>query len=1012
MLPIRLVSAGLGLRKAGRALASAVVVATFCCAPSSALNPEWRLYQYGHRAWKVGDTLPAGGVNSITQDAQGYLWLGTTNGLLRFDGVRFTRWDSLSGTPLTGAILSLLADRDGSLWIGTTDGLRNWDHQRLSSYAEKQREMVVYSMTQDRDGAVWFTPSLLSSHNDALVCEAFHSKLSCYGDRGAIPFLTPSLASTMDPSGTMWLAESEALIAWRNDSLKIYPSYALRNNTSQAGITALSADSDGSLLVGISKRGFGLGLQRFRNGRWTAITATGFDGSVHKITKLLIDAHHALWIGTTDEGLYRLYHGRADHFDSHSGLSGDFVVSLHEDREGSLWVGTSEGLDQFRDLAVQTLSRTVYPRAEEFDNLVTTPDGTLWIGGDSTLYTLPNGATAFSPHGKNVEGKQVTAIFGDRVGRVWIGVDNTLNLFRDGQFAQVRMTDGGPTGFIVSIAEETDGTLWALTTGPPRRILSIDPRTLRATPGSQANASKIVGDPHGGLWIGSNTGDILHLSNGTLSSAHFAHGSGARISQLSVTPDGELLAAGEFGLGSLRNGAAYVLGARNGLPCTDVSSFVFDARGDLWLYARCGLIRIDRSGFTRWLANPSAFLYPRVLDTADGFRPFSPPFEGVSRSADGRLWFNGLEALQVIDPAHLYTNSVTPPVHIESVRADFRNYAVVDRLRLPPLTRNVEIDYSALSFLAPEKVDFRYRLSGFDHEWHEVGIRRQAIYTNLGPGTYRFQVIASNNDGIWNTTGDALSFTIPPKFYQTNWFLAFLALIAMALIYTVFVVRLRVSTKLVEGRMNERLQERDRIARELHDTLLQGFQGIVLRLQGIAKSMPESASTRLALEETMDRADQILIEGRTNLLQLRSRTGASPGLAEQLKATIADLQLQKFIPCELSVQGTECALKAAVDEEVFAMTREALTNAFRHSGATAIRAELHFTNTHLSFRCSDNGTGLPVAVLNTGWAEGRWGLIGLQERAERLRARFVLSKNEPHGTVVEIVLQARMVYAR
>ncbi len=816
----------------------------------------------------------------------------------------------------------------------------------------------------------------------------------------------------MDPSGTMWLAESEALIAWRNDSLKIYPSYALRNNTSQAGITALSADSDGSLLVGISKRGSGLGLQRFRNGRWTAITATGFDGSAHKITKLLIDSHDALWIGTTDEGLYRLYHGRADHFDSHSGLSGDFVVSLDEDREGSLWVGTSEGLDQFRDLAVQTLSRTVYPPAEEFDNLVTTPDGTLWIGGDSTLYTLRNGATAFNPQGKNVEGKQVTAIFGDRVGRIWIGVDNTLNLFRDGQFAPVRMVDGGPTGFIVSIAEETDGTLWALTTGPPRRILSIDPHALHATPGPQTDASKIVGDPHGGLWIGSNSGDILHLSNGTLSSAQFAHGSGARISHLSVTPDGALLAAGEFGLVSLRNGAAHVLGARNGLPCTDVSSFVFDAQGDLWLYARCGLIRIDHSNFALWLADPSAFLNPKVLDTADGFRPFSPPFEGASRSADGRLWFNGLEALQVIDPAHLYTNPVIPPVQIEFLRADFRDFAVADSLRLPPLTRDIEIDYSALSFMAPEKVDFRYRLSGFDHEWQDVGTRRQAIYTNLAPGTYRFQVIAGNNDGIWNMTGDALTFTIPPKFYQTRWFLAFLALVALALIYTAFVVRLRVSTRLVEGRMNERLQERDRIARELHDTLLQGFQGIVLRLQGIAKSMSESSSARLALEDAMDRADQILIEGRTNLLQLRSHSGDSPGLAQRLNTVIADLQLQKFIACELSVQGTECVLRPIVDEEVFAMAREALTNAFRHSNATAIRAELHFTNAHLSFRCSDNGTGLPVAVLKAGRAEGHWGLIGLQERAERLRARFVLRKNEPHGTVIEIVFQARMVYAR
>jgi signal transduction histidine kinase/ligand-binding sensor domain-containing protein len=816
----------------------------------------------------------------------------------------------------------------------------------------------------------------------------------------------------MDSSGTKWLGESESLISWQNGSVKVYPSRALRNNTSQEGVRGLVADADGSLLVGISKRGPGHGLQRFRNGRWTPVIAPGFDGSAHKVTTLWMDERGALWIGTTDEGIYRLYKGRTDHFDSHSGLSGDMIIALYGDREGSLWVGTSEGIDQFRDLAVQSFSRTVYPKAEEFDNLVITPDGTLWVGGESTLYTLGNGATRFNPRGKNLEGKQLTSIFGDRAGRVWIGADNTLNLFRDGEFRQVRMVDGSPTGFIVSIAEEADGTLWALTTGPPRRILSIDPHALRATPGPETDASKIVGDPRGGLWIGSNTGDILHMSNGTLSPLEFEHESGARISQLSVTPDGALLAAGEFGVGYLRDGAAHVLGARNGLPCENVSNFVFDVEGNLWLYAQCGLIRIDQSDFRRWLGDASALLHPRVFDTSDGFRTFSPPFEGAARSSDGKLWFNGLETLLMVDPSNIFINTVPPPVHIESFRGDSRDYAIANIVRLPPLTRDIEIDYSALSFAAPQKVDFKYRLFGFDHEWQDVGTRRQAIYTNLAPGTYKFQVIASNNSDIWNSEGATLDFTISPKFYQTNWFLACVALALVALIYAVFVVRLRISTKLVEGRMNERLQERDRIARELHDTLLQGFQGIVLRLQGIAKTMSESAPSRLALEDTMDRADEILTEGRTNLLQLRSSAGEAPGLAERLSSAITDLQLQKFISCDLNVEGDVRTLKPAVHEEMFAMAREALTNAFRHSSATTILAELHFTNTYLLFRCSDNGVGLSATVLKKGSAEGHWGLIGLRERAEKLHARLVLRNAEPRGTVIEIVLQARIAYAR
>jgi ligand-binding sensor domain-containing protein/signal transduction histidine kinase len=982
------------------------------CPPSLALDPDWQIYQYGHRAWKSGDTFPGGTINAIAQDADGYLWLGTNTGLFRFDGDRFVQWNPPSATRSPGSIFSLLADKDGSLWMGTADGLKRWDHQRLYSYDLERRITYVFSMVQDRDGAVWFAPTQIGKNGDFLVCEVFRSKLSCYGNKGSVPFLTPSLALTMDSSGTMWLGESEALMSWRNGSLRIYPSYALRNNTSQSGVLALVVDADGSLLVGISKRGSGLGLQRFRNGQWTAVTAPGFDGSAHKVTTLLMDGRHALWIGTTDEGIYRLCQGRVDHFDSHNGLSGDRVVTLYEDREGSLWVGTLDGIDQFRDLAVQAFSRTVYPRAEEFDNLVATPDGTLWIGGDSTLYAVGNGSIAFEPRGGNLAGKQVTAIFGDRTGRVWVGVDNTLNFFRDGTLMPIRMPNGGPTGFIVSIAEEPDGSLWALTTGPPREILSIDPPALRATPGPQVDASKIVGDPRGGLWIGLNNGDLLHDLKGALNSITFAHETGTRISQLSVTPDGALLAAGKFGLAHLRDGVVHILGAPNGLPCENIVNFVFDAEGALWLYAQCGLIRIGRSDFSRWLAKPSTSLHVRAFDTSDGFRTFSPPFEGAARSSDGRLWFNGLDVLQAVDPANLHINTVVPPVHIESFRGDSRDYTFANIVQLPPLTRDIEIDYSALSFVAPQKIDFRYRLFGFDKEWHDAGTRRQAVYTNLGPGTYRFQVIASNNDNVWNTEGGTLNFTIPPKFYQTNWFLTCAALAMLSLIYAIFVVRLRISTKLVEGRMNERLLERDRIARELHDTFLQGFQGIVLRLHGISKTLSESSSSRLALEDTMDRADQILTDGRRNLLQLRSNTGDAPELAGRLNRAIADLQVQKFISCELSVQGNVRALKPTVDEEIFAMAREALTNAFRHSGATKILAELHFTNTHLSFLCSDNGVGIPSAVLQAGSAEGHWGLVGLRERAAKLHGRLMLRNNEPHGALVEIVLQARSAYAR
>ncbi len=753
-------------------------------------------------------------------------------------------------------------------------------------------------------------------------------------------------------------------------------------------------------------------MQRFRNGQFSTVTAPGFDGSRHRVISLFVDQHHALWISTEDEGIYRLYRGSVDHFSRLDGLSADFTRAIFEDREGSIWISTSEGIDQLRDLAVQSFSRTVYPKGREFDNLVTLPDGRMWIGGEGVLHTLRKDSNQFISQAKDIQGKQVTTIFGDRAGRVWIGLDNTLNLFSNGRFAPVKMPDGRPVGFIVSMAEDATGRLFAITTSPSRTLLTIDGKSLRASAALPAlDASKIAGDPRNGIWIGTNTGGIQHLSAGRISSYSITPQSGNRIAQLTVTPSGEVLAAGTFGLAFLSGGAVHILGAANGLPCSYVNNFLFDTTGNLWLYMACGLVELSGAELRQWRDDSNAQLSPRLFDSSDGFKVSLPPFEGAARSVDGRLWFSNEQALTMIDPAHMHVNAMPPPVHIQAIRADFREHALAENMKLPPLTRDIEIDHAALSFIAPEKIRFRYKLSGFDQQWHDVASRRQAVYMNLKPGTYSFQVIAANNDGTWNLQGDTSSFTIPPKFYQTNWFLACLALAALLLIYATFIVRLRVSTRLLEGRMNERLLERDRIARELHDILLQGFQGIVLRLHGTARLLPGSSPPRLSLEDTMDRANQILIDGRRSLLQLRSSANTATALAGQLHQIVADLRLQNEIPCEIQMGGQERALKPTVQEEIISMVRESLTNAFRHSKATRIFVELSFTATKFTFLCRDNGVGLPSAVLKAGAAEGHWGLVGLNERAQNLRARLVLQNNEPHGTVVEIVLRARLAYA-
>jgi signal transduction histidine kinase/ligand-binding sensor domain-containing protein len=998
-------------------LASALNVAWSCllasavlCPHAIALNPEWNIYQFGHRAWKIDDGYLGSRAEVFAQDKDGYLWVGTANGLFRFDGIQFTQWKPPGNSPSLGLVLSLLADRDGSLWIGTDNGVSHWDHRRLTHYKDRAGQFV-YSLAQDGAGAIWFTPYSFTSNEEDVVCKVASEKLTCFGKKDRLPPPAPSFKFLRDASGTLWMARSDSILSWREGVTKIYDLKRLRNNLNQGGVTSLAVDSDGSLFVGISKQGPGLGLQRFRNGQLSTVIAPGFDGSRHRVSSLFVDRHQALWISTFDEGIYRLYQGNVDHFGRLDGLSADFTRAVFEDREGSIWVCTGEGVDQLRDLAVRSFSRMAYPKAREFDTLVTLPDGRMWIGGDGVLYTLVNGNNRFISQA-GVEGKQVTTIFGDRAGRVWVGLDNTLNLFSNGRFLPVKMPDGRPVGFIVSMTEDTSGGLFAITTSPTRTLLSIDAKALKASAVFPAlDASKIAADPREGIWIGTNTGTIQHFSGGKITNYSITPQSGTRIAQLTVTPGGDVLAAGDFGLALLTNGAVHVFGPANGLPCSYVNNFLFDANGSLWLYTACGLVELSAAELQQWRENDRAQFSPRLFDSSDGFKGSLPPFEGAARSADGRLWFNNQQELMMIDPAHMYGNATPPPVHIQAIRADFVEHALAENMKLPRLTRDIEIDHAALSFVAPEKIRSRYRLSGFDQQWHDVGSRRQAVYMNLKPGTYFFQVIAANNDGIWNLQGDKLSFTIPPTFYETSWFLVCLALAGLLLIYAIFIVRLRVSTRLVEGRMNERLLERDRIARELHDTLLQGFQGIVLRLHGTTRLLPDANPARLSLEDTMDRADQILVDGRRSLLQLRSRANTSTGLAEQLHQIVADLRTQNEIPCEILIRGQEHTLKPTVQEEVVSIVRESLTNAFRHSKAARIVVELDSTATHFTIVCRDNGVGLPSTVLQAGAAEGHWGLVGLRERAQNLHARLVLRNNEPHGTVVEIVMSARIAYA-
>jgi PAS domain S-box-containing protein len=703
----------------------------------------------------------------LAQDSDGYLWIGTDHGLYRYDGDQFSRWNPPAGTHLPGStIISLLADRDGSLWIGTQAGLAHLSGGHLTTYFENEGQIAGFN--QAPDGAVWFHSA--SGNAFRKLCSIRRSTINCYGSGDGLKQQIEGTTLARDSAGYLWIGTSTSVVRWQPSFPSVtFSPKALQSNSGQVGANAIAFDEDGSLLVGIMKSGSGLGLQRIRGDKWSTVTASNFDGSKLAVNALFKDTHGALWIGTESYGLYRLYQGKAEHFSSSDGLSGDTVWTIVEDREGTLWVGTDKGLDSFHDLPILALSKTEFG-ISELENIVSTRDGTLWIGGEGGLFTLNKGVSGLTPQGGNLGDKMVTVIFEDRRGRMWIGLDDSLNLLTSNSFHPVH-APAGKLGMIVSIAEDKDGKLWAVSLGPPRHIVRIDPDTLQATPISDMpQVSKIASDPQGGFWLGLNNGDLDQFNKEKLVTYPLHHGPNTRIQQLMVTAAGDVIAAAPFGLILIRDGKVSLLDGQRGLPCSDISNFVFDLEGNLWLYSECGLVQLRKSEFQAWQQHPDLKVRTRLFDWMDGVRVTFPPFEGAARSGDGRLWFNNQSALQVVDPTHITTNLIRPPVHIEAVVADRVSYAPLDGLRIPKLTRDLEIDYTGLSFVAPQKVMFRYMLTGVDQAWQNVGTRRQAFYNNLKPGRYSFRVIACNNDGVWNEEGAHLDFVIPPAWYQTTWF--------------------------------------------------------------------------------------------------------------------------------------------------------------------------------------------------------------------------------------------------
>jgi signal transduction histidine kinase/ligand-binding sensor domain-containing protein len=987
------------------------------CPYALALDPSLDVSQYAHTSWKIRDGFSKGEIHDVAQTSDGYLWLGTGSGVLRFDGVRNVPWQPPSDQHLPSSyIRKLLPARDGTLWIGTWKGLASWRSGKLTRYPELAG-LAIYAILEDHDGSIW---AGALGPPEGKLCEIRDDRVHCHPEIGGLAQGVFDLHE--DGQGNFWVGLLTGVWRWKPGPPEFYPVPGQLD-----GIRGMVDGEDGALLV--STIG---GVRRLVDGKVQVAYPLPATMQEFRASGILRDRDGGLWVATSGRGIVHIHQGRTDVFSQSDGLSGDFIHDLFEDREGNIWVATMNGLDRFRNLAVVT-----YSTKQGSDGAVLgARDGSIWFGTYDGLDRLNNGqVTVYRQRSiRAIAGVREVAVSGlpdhglgslfqDSVGRIWVGTRAGVGYLDHNRFISTAV----PGGTVGALTADSTGNLWIVNQNLGLFRLSPSNEVQRfpwVILGHKDPADPLALDPFlGGLWLGFYQGGVVYFRDGQVRASYSAdNGLGeGQVNDLRIDRDGTLWAATQGGLSRLKNGRVATLSSKNGLPCDTVHWTIEDDDHSVWLYMACGLVRIARSELDAWAAaseprppGSGPAIHVTVFDSSDGVRTVADlgTYTPHVAKSNGRLWFSTPTGLSVIDPRHLPFNKLSPPVHIEQLIADRKTY----QARLPPLVRDLEIDYTALSFVAPEKVRFRYKLEGHDRDWQDAGTRRQAFYNDLPPRDYHFRVTACNNSGVWNEAGASLDFSIDPAYYQTTWFRLLLLAAFLAVLAAMYQLRVRYLRRQFNIRLEERVGERTRIARDLHDTLLQSFHGVLLKFHAATNLLPgKPDEAKKTLETVINQARQVVVEGRDTVYGLRSSTVTTNDLARSISSLGEELATGptgQSSPCfQVRVEGKAWDLHPIVRDEVNRIACEAVRNAFLHAQAGRIEVEIRYDERQLRLRVRDDGKGMDPNVLDEGRA-GHYGLPGMRERAKLIGGKLAVSSELDSGTEVELTVPASAAYAK